>query len=488
MRSCPNVARLLAALALIMLLASTPRVVSGQVAWFIEAIEEGTFVGTAMGLALDTSNRPHVSFFDVQRGSVRYAEKVTGAWQVETVEILPRYVIGPTNIKLDSTGRPHLSYCDGVQLRYAHRSGSLWNITSVDRCYIEGANDLAIARDGSTRFAYAGYNGLLRFATWNGSGWAKVTVDEETVIARYVSLALDEADLPHVTYSGNGNLRHAVLAHTGWVVEIVDPEDRSGFYGRLALDARGWPRIAYYGSRDRELKLASWDGTERTWALDVIDSDGDAGWDIGLATDRRGRLHISYYERLTGDLRYSLKDGSTLIRQTVDSSGVVGWYTSIAVSSSGFALIAYFDWSDSALRLAVSRLELQVRTLSATALGLDRATLKGELTSLGYLTETNVYFEWRSASGGPWNRTIPLRMFSPGPFSADLANLTPGGTHEARAVAEGGGSPAYGEVVRFEASTPPPSQFPWLETAIALASVVIVVASAVLVRWRKRSA
>jgi len=414
--------------------------------------------------------------------------KIAGAWEVETIGV-PGYVVGPTNLALDSAGRPHVTYCDGDQLRFASKAGSSWMITSVDDCFIEGANSLAIGRDDAARVAYAWDTGILRFASWNGSAWERETVEEQTLIARYVSLALDERDGPHIAFYGNGNLRYAVFENTQWAVEIVDPAERSGFYARLALDSSEWPRIAYYDSRERELQLASWNGTSQTWRLEVIDTDGDPGWDLDVAVDRGGRTYISYYERLSADLRYAETDGLTLIRQTVDLTGVVGWYTSVALDRSGFPSISYYDYNDGALRLAVSRVALQVRTVSATMLGPDRAALHGELTSLGKLTEANVSFEWRVV-GGLWNRTTPSRVFSHGPFSADLMSLTPGETYEGRAVAEGGGLLTYGEVLQFRTSASLADRFPWMEVVVGLLAggIGAIIAAAVFYQRRRRPA
>jgi len=461
-------------------------VTSAQVAWFVEAIREEVSVAAETDLMYDAMNRPHVVYFDARVGSVRYAVKIAGAWEVETVGV-PGYVVGPTNIALDSAARPYVTYCDGNRLRFASKVGSSWTITSVDDCFIEGANSLAIGRDDGARVAYAWDTGILRFALWNGSAWEKETVEEETLIARYVSLALDERDEPHIAYYGNGNLRYAAFENARWAVEIVDPAERSGIYARLALDSRGWARIAYVDSRERELQLASWNGTSRTWRLEVIDTDGDPGWDLDIAVDRGGRTYISYYERLSADLRYAETDGLTLIRQTVDLNGVVGWFTSVALDLSGFPSILYYDYNDGALRFAVSRVALQVRTISAKMLGLDHATLQGELMSLGKLTEANVSFEWRVA-GGLWNRTASSRVFSHGPFSADLMSLTPGETYEARAVAEGGGLLTYGEVLRFRTSAPPADRLPWMEVVVGLLAggIGAIIAAAVLYQRRRR--
>ncbi|HEY5538277.1 MAG TPA: hypothetical protein VIL58_01900, partial [Thermoplasmata archaeon] len=67
-------------------------VTSAQVAWFVEAIREEVSVAAETDLTYDAMNRPHVVYFDARDGSVKYAVKSAGAWEVGTIGE-PGYVV-----------------------------------------------------------------------------------------------------------------------------------------------------------------------------------------------------------------------------------------------------------------------------------------------------------------------------------------------------------------------------------------------------------
>ena len=53
---------------------------------------------------------------------------------------------------------------------------------------------------------YDGRNGNLKYAHWTGSAWDIQTVDSEGGAGGWTSLSLDE---PHSSYGGNGDLKCA---------------------------------------------------------------------------------------------------------------------------------------------------------------------------------------------------------------------------------------------------------------------------------------
>jgi len=463
-----------------------PAPVAGQLAWFPSVVDQGPSLGTHTSIAIDGQGRAHISYLDESNGTVKYATQLAGgSWRIETVD-RPSFVVGATSLALDAAGGPHISYVDGAHLRYASWDGRRWNISIVDFTYSEGTDSLAIGRDGFPRIAYAWDTGTLRFARWDGNTWNRETVETTTLIARYVSVALDPFDQAYLSYSGNGNLRYASEGDAGWSTEVVDTHPDTGWFSRLALDSRGWPRIAYQDRGLAALRFAAWDGFTRQWTYDTIDSGGDPGWDLGFALDGNGSPHVSYYERLSADLRYARKIGSTWERETVDSIGTVGWYTSLALNRSGIPSISYYDPTRGALRYASAGNEFQVRTDSAETIRMDRAVLRGDLMCLGAYTLANVSFDWRSVGSRAWNHTASKELPVPSTLRLQLTNLTPNVTYEYRIVGTTPQETVYGGAVQFRtAGTPAPPEPPYLLLGV---TAILAVAAILIARfvWKRR--
>jgi len=96
-----------------------------------------------------------------------------------------------------------------------------------------------------------------------------------------------------------------------------------------------------------------------------------------------------------------------------------------------------------------------VVTDAASGVGIDSATLNGELTGLGTAASVDVTFEWGlTTSYG--QETTAQTFVGPGTFNAPLAGLLPNTIYHYRAKAVGDGT-AYGDDVTFTTSSTPPT-------------------------------
>jgi len=93
-------------------------------------------VGWHTSITIDSSNYPHISYYDYFNWDLKYAYLDGSGWHIETVDA-EENVGRDTSIALDSSGYPHISYRaysdeSGYYLKYAYQDISGWHIESVD--------------------------------------------------------------------------------------------------------------------------------------------------------------------------------------------------------------------------------------------------------------------------------------------------------------------------------------------------------------------
>jgi hypothetical protein len=326
------------------------------IGWVVETIDSPEFVGYYTSIALDSGNRPHISYckYDVTSrvcDDLKYAYYDGSFWQNETVDSAGD-VGGYTSIALDSNNRPHISYYDATNddLKYAYFDGSFWQNETVDSGEDVG-EWTSIALDTSDRPHISYYdrtNGDLKYAYFDGSFWQIETVDSAGDVGWFTSIALDTSNRPHISYRDftNQSLKYAYFDGLSWQIETVD-SGNVGAWSSIVLDTNNRPHISYLdspASRDLSLKYAYFDGS--SWQIEIVDSDdGIVGIFTSIALDTNNLPHISYCKNIPGDLKYACFDGLSWQIETIDSAGYVGWWTSIALDSNNRPHISYCSYA-----------------------------------------------------------------------------------------------------------------------------------------------
>jgi hypothetical protein len=323
---------------------------------FITVDSEGP-VGEFTSIVVDSSGRPHISYYGGYDSALKYALRESDGWDIDMVDT--GLLINSTDIAVDSNGYPHISYFvfGYGEVKYARWDGSSWQIEGVE--YIDemsGYTSIALDSSDNPHISYYSdlfiQGGELKYAYDDGTGWDIEVVDNNGTAGEHNSIELDSSDWPHISYydSDNGNLMCAKGEVSGWNIGTVDTPGDVGTFTSITLDGYNRPHISYRDNTNNRLKYTHWNGT--AWQTEVVDDDGDVGEYTSIALTPSGHPRISYYDVLNGDLKYAAWNGTDWDIETVDQGGDVGRYGALSLDQAGNPHISYRDDSNGDLKYA----------------------------------------------------------------------------------------------------------------------------------------
>jgi len=288
--------------------------------WNFETVE--TDVGYIVGCSidLDSNDFPHIAYIvenDTEQIFLKYAYYNGESWVIYLVDgggdcYRP-------SLSVDSSNRPHICYFESRSktLKYAYYNGSSWHIQTIDN-YGSGAWSQSIAIDSYDEPHIAYSKGPtsqiqnLTHAYFDGSSWVIETVDGENA-GYFVSIAIDSRDNLHISYrNSTRGLKYAYFNGASWNLQIIPGSERDNVYDNsIALDSHDNPHISYRNLTeeysDRSLRYAYYNDT--LWNVQTVDGEGNVGHGNSIALDSKNNRHISYVY-LSGfrgyDLRYAL--------------------------------------------------------------------------------------------------------------------------------------------------------------------------------------
>jgi len=328
--------------------------------------------GQGISLTLDSNDLPHLSYNN--NSKLQYSHFNGTSWKHAIVDNDDN-LYKQSSIEVDSTDLPHIAYrssSNNWQVKYAFWNGTDWNIMSVGSgsafnaegdvaidlsdsdvphicftakpsnyglgyTYYDGTTwqtdthvvseglpavsasigkscDIEVDQYGKPHIAHEYHNGKIGFTKMNGSTWEGSMIMGGNPSAKFISLALDSEESPHISfYLGNevGDYHKDSLIYTwndgnNWRfrdtgyyhTDHTFSSGTIGKYGDIDVDADDSAHIVSYSNAYRlvyytdnyDIGLADSDGDGLPDAVDVFPSDptesGDSDEDgVGDNTD-----------------------------------------------------------------------------------------------------------------------------------------------------------------------------------------------------------
>jgi hypothetical protein len=301
---------------------------------------QGAIVDTGGGqwadLALDSNDNPHFSYTKGTPGNLWYAHDSDGDGTFTTMNVTSfgaEDTAQWTSLALDSSNNPHISYYDsaGSAVRYASFDGSSWSDTLVeDVPFQSGAGNstsLALASDGTPYVAYYDSGDSdVNLAFDDGSGFSgnisapqsAMEIGTFDTYGTFASLALDERDRAHLSYhnSDADNVAYASFTQGGGWSNIARVDD-TGILGQwTSIDTWNSELVGItYTDNDSGNLYFGYAGIGKSnWTTQAVDKSGEFNH-TSLAFGGPNSIHISYNDT-NGGLKYAISSpepGSSLL-------------------------------------------------------------------------------------------------------------------------------------------------------------------------------
>ncbi|HEY7119075.1 MAG TPA: hypothetical protein VH475_20965 [Tepidisphaeraceae bacterium] len=331
--------------------------------------------GNAFAIASDgTLYLAYYKYVDATHGDLRYAIRNTdGTWRDTSADggiidnsssQIGLYV----SMALDSTGKPGVAYFDGVnsKLRYAHFNGTSWDERLVTNNAGKRGNypSLAFQADKPTisHFVKTNGGGFLEIdqapnPSPSAGDWSATAIDASGNAGRYSSLAYNaNTSKWGISYDDSGTSIGARYVQsssssvtTGWGTAEVIPQLSSGtsrcnaVWTSLVYDAQNRPAFAFYDNATAAVIFSHRNGSiSAPWNSIFVDTHNTTGKYPTLMFTG-GQFRLSYYDESNDRVE---------VQQGGDTSG--GWtFDDNLISGGGSELkvvlrngVNTFAWSD----------------------------------------------------------------------------------------------------------------------------------------------
>ena len=331
--------------------------------WATSVVEDvANDVGFYSSLAYDPSLNPAIGYSDTTADDVKLARWNGSSWDVSIVDATAHsgvdLAFNPT------TGHPSLTYGWG-KMRFTEWNGSSWQTTILEsrnayndvtsQAYDPISNQPSVSYRTSTNSG----RGEIKFARRTNAGWVIQTV--ATAGARYNSLAYKPGtSVPSIAFSDDANgdnsldtLKFATWNGTGWAVETVETGVNGyGVMASLAFDGDVHPAITHVAGLTVRLMRRDSSGN---WYLDGTIGSGTYASLIynGGSDDSFYISHVQTVDSNVAVARHPAALGGGWSSETVSFGDRIRWIIPQAVSPvCGIPSLAFSTGPNNDLRFA----------------------------------------------------------------------------------------------------------------------------------------
>jgi hypothetical protein len=288
--------------------------------WAKELVEPAGFVQMSQGLAVNASSEPHICFTKVVGSDsvLQHATPSGSGWDIDTVDSTT--AAGQLcSIAVDEEDGLHISYPDlqTGTLRYAFNDGSSWTSEPVDMSpRTGGASSIAIDTAGRPAIAYEDLqNGTIRYAIKDGGEWKTEHINEKYNKSNWPSLDFSSDGEPHIAYSHTYGLKHAFWNLTKWESEEAGPLD--GRVPTLRMSSNGDAHLIYWLYSG--IVYAHKSGDE--WTGEEIMKVKRTGLSTSLDLDSNDLPHCAFIDEDNGFVYYATKANFSTSQPPIADAG-----------------------------------------------------------------------------------------------------------------------------------------------------------------------
>lgn len=305
-------------------------------------------------IVYDSKGRLHMVYVDRDDKGVKYAVRETdGKWTIpQTIAKAsgPKAKKGYGNyaypsLAVDKNGNPAVAFYEGKrqELRFAQLVSGAWQMETVaHKDNVGEYPSLAFSRNnGAVMSYYDRTNGDLKLAMDSSNGWQSVTIDSKGDVGRNTDLTLDPnrstSSKWAISYvdASNGRVKYAIQGKFGGGTQVGEytnytaddlnktPKDTSiAFYDSGSKDTKRWkPIISYYSSDAQDLRVAKNTDGGSSWTKSTVASKNDVGQFSQIFVDAKNKPTVYYYDKTAGKLLKSVLDGTKWSQSTIATGG-----------------------------------------------------------------------------------------------------------------------------------------------------------------------
>lgn len=333
-------------------------------------------VGSWLSMAVTPEGKPAIAYYDRTMGALGYAVGTIDkdgqvSWAREEVDSYPdenglnpgdagRYA----SMKITASGQVWIAYQDvgNGTLKYAHKGDGVWDVGVADiggGAKSDAGYWASLALDASDNPVVAHFDkgkGNLRVARWSGSAFAGAVVAEgeprtpdtggteiPAAVGEYANLVIGSDGTEYIAYydRAQGSLMLASGKGGTFDTEVVDASGDVGQWPAMLLDG-GDLWIAYQDVANQDLRMAH--GGSGGWSTELVDSGDHIGADAALFVDG-GKTGIVYFDGFQNDMKLARNTGDAWTAEKLTGDqGALGFHNE-TVKIGDVRYVACYDFT-----------------------------------------------------------------------------------------------------------------------------------------------